>query len=238
MNKNRKIAIIVGVLFIWAIVALFIGQALYNPVLDSPDYLDNTYPNKIAVIIGILIEFTGFLGLVFIPVLLYPILKKHNQILALGYVGFRVLEVMLLSVAQINKLLLINLSQAYLNRGGIDASYFQSIGNSIKSALFWNDSGGMIYLVVFVIGALILYSALYKSRLIPRWLSTFGLIGAVAMLAASIIATFDIFPVIFAILLMIPIPVQEFSMSTWLIVKGFNPSAIASLSAKTDTNGA
>lgn len=236
MNSNRKIAIIVGVLFIWAIVALFIGQALYNPVIDSPDYLDNTYPNKITVIIGILIEFIGFLGLVFIPVLLFPILKKYNQVLALGYFGFRVLEVMLLSVAQINKLILINLSQDYLNRGGIDASYFQSIGNSIKSALFWNDSGGMIYLIVFIIGALILYSALYKSRLIPRWLSIFGLIAAVAMLAASVIATFEVFPVILAILLMIPIPVQELTMSVWLIVKGFNPSTIASLSAKTDAN--
>ncbi len=236
MNKNRKTAIIVGVLFIAAIVALFIGQAFYNPILGSPDYLDIAYPNRVIVVIGILIEFTGYLGLVLIPIFLFPILKKHNEVLALGYVSFRLLEVVLLSVAQIYKLSLVNLSQNYLNKGGVDASYFQNIGDSIKSALYWNDSGGLIYLVIFVIGALILYSALYKSKLIPRWLSIWGLIGAVAMLTASVITTFDIFPVLFAILLMIPIPLQELTMSIWLIVKGFNPSAIASVSAKTDTN--
>jgi hypothetical protein len=228
MISNKKTAIIVGVLFITAIVTLFIGQAIYQPTLNSPDYLDIAYPSKTTVIIGILIEFVGVLGLVFIPVLLFPILKKHNQILALGYVSFRLFEAMLLTVAQICKLLLISLSQDYLNKGGADASYFQNMGNSIKSALYWNDSGGLIYLVVFVIGALILYSALYKSKLIPRWLSIWGLIAAVAILNASVIATFDILPVLFAILLMIPIPLQELTMSIWLIVKGFNPDAIAS----------
>ena len=55
MNSNRKTAIIVGVLFIFAIVMLFIGESLYKPILDSPDYLDNAYPNRIVVIIGILL---------------------------------------------------------------------------------------------------------------------------------------------------------------------------------------
>jgi hypothetical protein len=236
MDSSRKTGIIVGVLFILAIVTLFIGQALYNPILSSPDYLDIAYPNRVIVIIGVLIEFIGFLGLVLIPVFLFPILKKYNEVLALGYVSFRLFEVVLLSVAQICKLLLINLSQDYLSKGGADASYFQNMGNSIKSVLYWNDSGGLIYLVVFVIGALILYSALYKSKLIPRWLSIWGLIGAVAILTASVVATFDIFPVLFAILLMIPIPLQELTMSIWLIIKGFNPSVIASVSAKTDMN--
>jgi hypothetical protein len=228
MKTHRKTAIIVGVLFIFAIATLFVGQAFYNPILSSPDYLDIAYPNRVIVIIGILIEFIGILGLVLIPVFLFPILSKHNEVLARGYISFRLFEAVLLSVAQICKLLLINLSQDYLNNGGADVSYFQSIGNAIKSALYWNDSGGLIYLVVFVIGALILYSALYKSKLIPRWLSIWGLIAAAAILAASVIATFDIFPVLFAVLLMMPIPLQEITMSIWLIVKGFDPSAIAS----------
>ncbi len=214
---------------------LFIGQAFYNPILGSPDYLDNAYPNRIIVILGILIEFTGILGLVLIPVFLFPILKKYNEALALGYVSFRLFEAVLLSVAQINKLLLINLSQDYLNRGEADASYFQNIGNSIKSVLYWNNSDGLIYLVVFVIGALILYSALYKSKLIPRWLSIWGLIAAIAILTASVMHTFDIFPLL-TILLIIPIPLQELTMAIWLIVKGFNLSAIVSESAKTDVN--
>jgi hypothetical protein len=98
--------------------------------------------------------------------------------------------------------------------------------------LVWGPDhhAGLIYLVVFGIGALILYSALYKSKLIPRWLSIWGLIGAVAILAASVMATFDILLVL-AMLLVMPIALQEQAMAIWLIVKGFSPSAIASESA-------
>jgi len=133
MDSHKKTAIIVGVLFIFAIVMLFIGEAFYKPILDSPDYLDNAYPNKIVVIIGILLEFTGVPAVVLISVFLFPILKKHNETLAIGYVGFRVLEGGILSVAYISKLSLVNLSQDYLNKGGVDASYFQYIGSSMQS---------------------------------------------------------------------------------------------------------
>jgi hypothetical protein len=230
MDTHRKIAAIVGVLFIMALVPFLIGQALYEPILSSPDYLDNAYPNRIIVIIGVLLEFISALAVVLIPVLLFPILKRHNEVLALGYVSFRLFEAVLLSVAQVYKLSLVGLSQGYLNSGGADASYLQDIGDSIQSVIYWVDHAGLIYLVVFVIGTLILNTALYQSRLIPRWLSIWGLISAVAILAASVMATFDLFLVL-AMVLVIPIAFQEQAMAIWLIVKGFNPSAIASESA-------
>ena len=230
MNTHRKTAAIVGVLFVMALVTFLIGQALYEPILGSPDYLDEVYPNRVIVIIGILLEFVAALAVVPIPVLLYPILKKHNQVLALGYVSFRLFEAVLLSLAQIYKLSLVGLSQGYLNSGGVDASYLENIGNSIQSVIYWVDHAGLIYLVVFVIGTLILNTALYQSKLIPRWLSIWGLISAVAILAASVMATFDIFLAL-AMVLVMPIAFQEQAMAIWLIVKGFNPSAIASESA-------
>ena len=159
MNSNRKTAIIVGVLFIYATAFLFIGGAFYEPILSSPDYLDNAYPNRIIVIIGILLEFTCVLAMPLIPVFLFPILKKHNEALALGYVGFRFLEAVLYIGLEINKLSLINVSQDYLNKGGMDVSYFQNIGSSIQSE---NDWAFFIYVVVFSLGALMLFSVLYK----------------------------------------------------------------------------
>ena len=235
MNSDKKTARIVGALFIMALVLFLIGQAFYEPILSSPDYLDSTYPNRVIVIIGILLEFISALAVVLIPVLLFPILKKHNEVLALGYVSFRLFEAVLLSFAQIYKLSLVKLSQDYLNKGDVDASYFQNIGNSIQSVIYWIDHAGLIYLIVFAIGALILYSALYKSKLIPRWLSIWGLIGAVAILTGSVMATFDI-SLVLAMLLIIPIALQEQTMAIWFIVKGFNSSAIASVSGKTDIN--
>jgi hypothetical protein len=235
MNTHRKTAVIVGVLFIMALVVFLIGQALYEPILSSPDYLDNAYPNRVIVIIGVLLEFVSALAVVLIPVLLFPILKEHNEVLALGYVSFRLFEAVLLSLAQIYKLSLVGLSQGYLNSGGVDASYLQNIGSSIQSVIYWVDHAGLVYLVTFVIGTLILNTALYQSKLIPRWLSIWGLISAVAIMAASVMATFDIFLAL-AMILVMPIAFQEQAMAIWLIVKGFDSSAIDSESAKKDMN--
>ena len=137
---------------------------------------------------------------------------------------------MLLNLSHIFNRSLVDLSQGYLNSGGVDASYLENIGNSIQSVIYWVDHAGLIYLVVFVIGTLILNTALYQSKLIPRWLSIWGLISAVAIMAASVMATFDIFLAL-AMVLVMPIAFQEQAMAIWLIVKGFNPSAIASESA-------
>ena len=233
MKSYKKTARIVGVLFIIATAAIF-AESLYEPILSSPDYLDIIYPNKIIVIIGILLESIMIPSMFLIPIFLYPILKRYNKVLALGYVGFRSLEALLISIAQINKFSLINLSRDYLNNDGLDVSYFQNIGNSIQSRFLWVNTDGLIYVTVFAIGALIFYYILYQSNLVPRWLSGWGLIASIAILTATVLAAFtDISPVL-AILLIAPIAVQEMVMAVWLIVKGFNSPAIATLSAKTD----
>jgi hypothetical protein len=237
MDSNRKTAIIVGVLFIIATAFLFIGEAFYKPILSSPDYLDNAYPNKIIVIIGILLEFICVLAMPLIPVFLFPILKKHNEALALGYVGFRFLEAVLYIGIEINKLSLINVSQDYLNKGGMDTSFFQNIGSSIQSV---NDWAFSIYVVVFTLGALMLYSVLYKSKLIPRFISAWGFIAAAFLLTGSVLIMVDMFTGISGVglelIFVTPIAVNEMVLAGWLIVKGFNPSAIAYLSANKDTN--
>jgi hypothetical protein len=237
MDSNRKTAIIVGVLFIIATTFLFIGGAFYKPILSSPDYMNIAYPNKIIVIIGILLEFICVLAMPLIPVFLYPILKKHNEALALGYVGFRFLEAVLYIGIEINMLSLINVSQDYLNKEGMDASFFQNIGSSIQSV---NDWAFSIYVVVFTLGALMLYSVLYKSKLIPRFISAWGFIAAAFLLTGSVLIMVDMFTGISGVglelIFVTPIAVNEMVLAGWLIVKGFNPSAIASLSAKTDTN--
>lgn len=230
MSKDRKAAIIVGVLFIFAIVILFIGEAFYKPILSSPDYLDNAYPNRITVIIGILIEFTGVPAVVLIAVFLYPILKKYNEALALGYIGLRLLEAGILSVAYINMLSLINLSQDYLNRGGMDASYFHYTGSSIQSVKYWAGTTGLIYLFIFALGSLILYSVLYKSKLTPRFISGWGFVAAVVLLVGSVLISIDMFAetsgAVLELIFALPIALVEMILSIWLIVKGFKSTEV------------
>lgn len=228
MKTYRKNAIIVGVLFILADVMLFAGEAFYKPILGSPDYLDNAYPNKLMIAIGVLLEFVGYIGLVLIPILLFPILKRFNVVLALAYISFRLFEVVLLSIAQVNKLSLINLSENYLNTDGADTSCFQKIGDAIQSQTYWINSDGLIYILIFVVGGLLFYSALYQSKLLPRWISIWGLLADVALLAASLTATFTDVSLTVAIALVLPIALQEIAMAIWLIAKGFNPSVLDS----------
>ena len=224
MNAHRRTATIVGVLFVMALVPFLIGQALYEPILSSPDYLDKVDTDRVTVVIGILLEFASALAIILIPVVLFPVLRRHSEILALAYVSFRLFEAVLLSVAQIFKLSLVSLGQGYLDSGGVDASVLQNVGSSLQSVIYWVDHDGLIYLIVFVTGALVLNTALFRSRLIPRWLSIWGLAGAVAVLAGSVMATFDVFLVL-AMILVIPIGLQEQVMAVWLIVKGFNPTS-------------
>ena len=237
MNSNRKTAIIVGVLFIIATGFLFIGGAVYNPILSSPDYIEIAYPNRITVIIGILLEFVIVLAMPLIGVYLFPILKKHNEALALGYVGFRFFEAILFVVIESNKLSLINVSRDYLNRGGMDSLYFQNIGSTIQSVNDWTFS---IYVLVFTIGALLLYSVLYKSKLVPRFISVWGIIAAAIMLTGSVLSMFEMFAgisdLVLQLILVIPIAVNEMVLAIWLIGKGFNPSALTTGGAKADTN--
>ena len=227
MNIHRKTAVIVGVLFIIATAFLFIGEAFYKPILSSPDYLNLAYSNRTIVTIGILLEFMIVLAMPLIPVFLYPVLKHHNETLALGYVVFRLLEaVILISVAEINKLSLIGVSQEYLNQEGVDATYFQHIGSAIQAENYWGDTTGLIYNLVFIIGALMLYSVFYQSKLIPRWISVWGFIAAVALFTGAMLSVFSNISPALTLLVILPIAVQEMVMAGWLIVKGFNPTAI------------
>ena len=230
MNSNRKTAIIVGVLFIIALVFDIIGRGIYEPILNAPDFLVNAYPNKIQLIIGILLEFICAPAIVLIPIMLFPILKKYNESIALGYVGFRFLEGILFIFMVINSLSQISLSQDYLNSGTGNASYFQTLGNSIQAE---NDWATLIYIIVFTLGALMFYYLLYKSKIIPRFISVWGFITAALLLTGALLGMLGLIPLSKVMIFFgPPIALNEIVLSLWLITKGFNSSVIASGSAK------
>ena len=223
---QKRTAKLVGLLFILATATLFIGQAFYGPIIGAPNYLDITYPNRMAVMTGVLIEFAGVIGLIFIPILLYPFLRIYNQALAFGYISIRLFEVVLLSFAQIKKLSIIGLSQNYLASSG-DPSFFLNMGDMIQAVLYWADSGGLLYIIVFVLGATLLYYGLIRTKLIPRWISVFGLVSAVILLIASMMFYWEYIPAETAILFMLPLALQEIIMALWMFAKGFNTSTIS-----------
>jgi hypothetical protein len=230
MNTNRKTARIVGALFIAATVATILREGVFlGPILDAPDYLINVSANENQVIIGEFFMLIDAVAVASIAIAVYPVLKKHNESIALGYVGARIIEGVLFIVVVISTLTLLSLSQEFVKAGAPDASYFQTGGALLLAASDW---AFMLGLTVFCLGALIFYYLLYQSKLIPRWLSVWGLIGATMTLAAGLLPIFGQSSLsALSTFLNLPIFVQEMVLAVWLIVKGFNPSAIASESA-------
>ena len=234
MDSNRKTAIIVGVLFLAGYVGVFVGGAVFGPILNAPDYLSNVYPNKTRVILGMLIEILlNDVPVVGIGVMLFPILKKYSEGIALWYAGMRAIEAVVLIVGTISALSLISLSKEYIAAGASNASYFQASGALALAGRHW--AADVMLTVFFIVGALILYSMLYKSKLVPRFISVWGLIAVASLIAANLLGTEDptqgFQP---STILLFPIMTSEALLAIWLIVKGFSPSALASRSAKTD----
>ncbi len=234
MNSDRKIAIIAGVLYFIGTVA---GILSVVSSVDDPDYLIKVSANENHVIIGALFQFIAAAGSASIAIWLYPILKKYNEGLALGAVGFRLIEGVFYIVAAIGLLSLLTLSQEFVKAGTPDVSYFQTLGTLMLAV---RDSASFVFgVIAFNLGALMYYYIFYKSKLIPQWLSVWGLIGAALLLSAALLTMFGGQPFSISgitLLLVVPIALQEMVLAVWLIVKGFNPAAIASGSAKTDIN--
>ena len=236
MNRNRKIAIIAGVLFIIATVASVLGTLFSKPILDATDYLIKISANENRIAIGVLFKFIAAAASAGIAISLYPILKKYNQGLALGAVGFRIIEGMLGIAGVICLLLLTTLSQEFVKAGSPDSSYFQTSGVLIVAGRDW--MGNVAGLLAFGLGALMYYYIFFQTKLVPRWLSGWGLIGIILIIVTSMLVMFRVIGPMSTtqIILAVPIGLQEMVLAVWLIVKGFNPSVIASGSGKTDAN--
>jgi hypothetical protein len=228
MDSYRRTAVIVGVLFIVATVTAILSIVSLGSTLDDDtEYLTDVSANENRVIVSVIFWLILAVSVIGIGVVMYPILKKYVESLALAYVGFRLVEGILIVVASISLLSLLTLSQEYVG-GSLDASYYQASGTSLLALQDWSFViGTMIFLGL---GGLPLYYLLYQSRLVPRWLSAWGIIGAASVLLYGLLWLFGIS----ADVLAAPIGVQEMVFAVWLIVKGFDTSAMDSASAKTD----
>lgn len=227
MNSNRNTARIVGILFIIGTVAGVLSVAFAGSSLSDPNYLSSISANENQFLIGALFVLIMGLALAMVPVMMFPAFRKYNEALALGSVVFRgALEAVIYIAMVISWLLLLTVSQEYVQAGVPDVSHFQTLGTLLLKA---SDQINSILEIVFSLGSLMIYYLFYQSKLIPRWLSVWGLIGSILYLSEGL---FHMFTVDFGIL-MAPLALLEMVLAVWLIVKGFNPSPIASESAKT-----
>jgi len=171
-------------------------------------------------------ELMNSAAVVGIAILIFPIIKQHDEAIALGYFGSRIIESVILIVSLLSPLLLITLSQEYIATGTTNDSYFQTIGNL---AIKGHDLAFEIAMLVLSLGSLMFCYLLYTSKLIPRVISVIGLIGYVALLASGCLG---IFGIDIGMILYLPGAIFEIIFPIWLIVKGFNLTVIDSGAVK------
>jgi hypothetical protein len=164
------------------------------------------------------------LALVAVTLFLYPLLRKDSEPLALGMLIFRgPLEGSMYILSALSWLFLGTLGPK-IAAAGADSIALKAVGEAV---LHVNAQNGNLQTFVFIIGAVCLYTSFYRTRLIPRWISLWGMVGAVPYVAYAVLRYFEIDPGLF--FLYLPLAVQEMVMGFWLVIKGFDPDAIKTL---------
>ena len=233
MKSDRATARVVGVLFIVGTVAGGLGLALYQPLVDASDYLTKLSLHEDRVATGALLTLIMGVALVGVSIVIYPVLRRHSERLALGYVVARTVESVFYVIDAVLLLTLLTVSRGFVDAGAPDASHFQALGDSVLGARDWAGNA-LLDLTAFGLSALILNYALYGARLVPRWLSVWGLAGAVLYMTAGAMVMYGLEPLSTTqVVLEAPLGLQEMALAIWLIVKGFNaPSAVAAPDAE------
>jgi Domain of unknown function (DUF4386) len=220
MNPSRRVAIVAGLLFILATVAALVA-ALLAPVLTGSELLDKVAGDQSAVAAGALLYLVAAFASVGIAVALYPVIRELNAGLAVGSVVFRTLEAAMYIAAAVSLLSVMTLGPQLGSAGAADRSSSLVAAELLVSL---RDHATLMGVFAFSLGAGLYYVALFGSRLIPRWLSGWGIAGVALMAAACVLSLFSDQPVTGYVALILPIAAQEMVLALWLIGRGFGRS--------------
>ncbi len=219
MQSHRKTGIIVGLLFIIATVTAILTIFFLGSTLEKPLDFNLISSNEFQIVLSVIFWLILAISVMGIGTMMYPILKKYHEGLAISYVVLRLTESVLIIIASISILSLLTLSQQYIS-GASDISFYKPLGSLLLALQDWSfDIGTLIFLGL---GGLPLYYILYQLKLVPRWLSGWGLIGASCVLLYGLLSLFGSADSIIVNLLALPIAVQEMVFAIWIIFKGFS----------------
>src|SRR5829696_2561 len=223
----QTIARVFGVLFLITFITSIPAYFFYVPVLDDPRYIVGAGADT-RVSFGAFLELILIIANIGSAVVLWPVAKRVNEILALGFVTARVMESVFIAVGILSLLTVVVLRQA--GAAGADAASLVTVGESLVALHGWTFLFGPGF-VVGVGNGLILGYLMYRSRLVPRAMAILGLIAGPVLLARFVGILFGVFEPGSALggIMVVPEFLWELALGIWLTVRGFNPSALASL---------
>ena len=209
-----------GVRLITATAASLVATAFLGSLLDGPGFLAGVSQHQDRMLTAALFQFLAAFTSAAIAISFYPLLRTHAAGMALGSVGFRLIEGVFYALSAVGTLVLVALADQ-LSGGGVVGATTRVSGALVRDL---REAAALAGVLAFYIGATLYYAVFYRSRLIPRWLSvwgiagtTFGAIGALLVLFRAIDTMSGL-----QVALNVPIGVQEIVLAVWLISKGFN----------------
>ena len=219
MNVTRRIAIATGTLFILATFASLSATALL-PTLTGASYLTGVAQNSNQLAGAALLYLIAAGASVGIAIALFPMLRQVAPAMALGAAVFRTIEAVFYTAGVVSLLTIGTLAQQLATAPAGDRASTAAMADTLVSV---HEHTSLVAVCAFVVGASMYYLVFWRSRLVPRWLSGWGLAAAPPMIAACLLALFHDTPVTGYVLLFLPIGVQELVLAVWLLVKGFSP---------------
>jgi hypothetical protein len=226
MDSARKSALLTGILFIITFVTSIPALALYGPVLNDANYVLGSGADT-RVTVGAFGEVLLAISGIGTAVVLFPILKRQNEVLALAYVTARVVESVIIVVGIVSVLSVVTLRQDFAGSTGADAASFLAAGKALVAVHKWTFLLGP-GLCAGIENGLMLGYLMYRTGLVPRPVAVLGLVGGSLACVAAIAELFGLFAQVsaWAAILVFPEAAFEALFGIWLIVKGFKPAAI------------
>lgn len=227
VREHRAAATTAGILFIIGTVAGILSKAVtLFPVRNADDPLAYAADHPGTVATGALLVLVMGLSLALVAVVLFPVLRRVDEVLATGYLIIRgAVETAAYVIVAIAWLLLVPLADT-MSAGPGTAS---SAGVRLGTLVIDSDGASVIMSLVFCLGAALFYVLLYRSRIVPRWITLWGLVGIPLYIAAYLLAMYGVVGINSSAvnLLSLPLAVQEMVLAVWMIARGFRPAAVS-----------
>lgn len=224
MTSDDRTARVAGIFFLITFASAITGAVLYAPVLSDPDYVSGAGAD-VRILLGIVCEIVLVITNIGTAIVLFPVLRRHHEAAALGYVAARIVECTLIVVGMLGLLTVVTLRQTAAQEGGGDSTSYVPVARALVALHDWTFLLGPGF-VVGIGNGLLLGFLMYRSGLVPRRMALLGLIGGPLMSASGIAVLFGAYEQtsVWSGLATLPEIAWEASLGIYLTFVGFRRS--------------
>lgn len=217
MKSSTKLGRVIGLLFLFIFVmGILVYQFLQGPILFSDDFLTTAAPNANKLITSVLLGSLSGLFSIIISALLFPVFKKYSNTLAVLYLGFSILDFVAISIDNTSVLAMLELSKEYVTNVEVNTSMQETMAPIYSQKHWWSH---YLSLLTSCFSVFVLYFAFYRTKLIPKILSGFGMLAVILMFIEILTS---ILGEGISMNMLLPMGLIQLILPLWLLVKGLN----------------